>query len=251
MIQEHLFPPSPDTLVLMCGPPPMINYACIPNLDKLNYDAKLSHKDAEPSREARLSHSDSTSAHCEREDNMTGVSPQSSCSSLPTVGDECHVVSSTNLPIITQFYRLVPLLFSFKQLLICNKTELNPFQSHYFTENIEASGIEPGTSGFVDSRNRGSEMQSHCVKDTQCQQANGTGDGGCIVAPVVEVAETPRGLIQLDSPPDVQFLDGVVDIVSKAHIFSRRPAALVVVGRDVSTNASYRAETLSCDHSLR
>ncbi|CAG2054486.1 unnamed protein product [Timema podura] len=41
MIQEHLFPPSSDTLVLMCGPPPMINYACIPNLDKLNYDAKL------------------------------------------------------------------------------------------------------------------------------------------------------------------------------------------------------------------
>ncbi|XP_063237218.1 NADH-cytochrome b5 reductase 3 isoform X2 [Bacillus rossius redtenbacheri] len=41
MIQEHLFPPSPETLVLMCGPPPMVNYACIPNLDKLNYDPKL------------------------------------------------------------------------------------------------------------------------------------------------------------------------------------------------------------------
>nr|CAD7574459.1 unnamed protein product [Timema californicum] len=41
MIQEHLFPPSRDTLVLMCGPPPMINYACIPNLDKLHYDVKL------------------------------------------------------------------------------------------------------------------------------------------------------------------------------------------------------------------
>ncbi|XP_066999551.1 NADH-cytochrome b5 reductase 2 isoform X2 [Anabrus simplex] len=41
MIQAHLFPPSPDTLVLMCGPPPMINYACTPNLDKLGYDPKL------------------------------------------------------------------------------------------------------------------------------------------------------------------------------------------------------------------
>ncbi|XP_059480846.1 NADH-cytochrome b5 reductase 2 [Neocloeon triangulifer] len=38
MIQEHLFPPSSDNLVLMCGPPPMINFACIPNLDKLGYD---------------------------------------------------------------------------------------------------------------------------------------------------------------------------------------------------------------------
>jgi cytochrome-b5 reductase len=41
MISEHLFPPSPDTLVLMCGPPPMINFACVPNLDKLGYDPKL------------------------------------------------------------------------------------------------------------------------------------------------------------------------------------------------------------------
>jgi len=41
MIKDHLFPPSPDTLVLMCGPPPMINFACVPNLDKLGYDSKL------------------------------------------------------------------------------------------------------------------------------------------------------------------------------------------------------------------
>lgn len=37
MIAEHLPPPSPDTLILMCGPPPMINFACTPNLDKLAY----------------------------------------------------------------------------------------------------------------------------------------------------------------------------------------------------------------------
>lgn len=41
MIQEHLFPPSPDTLTLMCGPPPMINFACNPNLRTLGYDSKL------------------------------------------------------------------------------------------------------------------------------------------------------------------------------------------------------------------
>lgn len=41
MIKDHMFPPSPDTLVLMCGPPPMINFACNPNLDKLGYDPKL------------------------------------------------------------------------------------------------------------------------------------------------------------------------------------------------------------------
>ncbi|KAK9497728.1 hypothetical protein O3M35_004396 [Rhynocoris fuscipes] len=41
MIEEHLFPPGPDTLVLMCGPPAMVNFACIPNLDKLGYDPKL------------------------------------------------------------------------------------------------------------------------------------------------------------------------------------------------------------------
>ena len=32
MIKEHLFEPSDDNLILMCGPPPMINFACVPNL---------------------------------------------------------------------------------------------------------------------------------------------------------------------------------------------------------------------------
>ncbi|XP_020290699.1 NADH-cytochrome b5 reductase 3 isoform X2 [Pseudomyrmex gracilis] len=41
MIKKHMFPPSSDTIVLMCGPPPMINFACTPNLDKLGYDTKL------------------------------------------------------------------------------------------------------------------------------------------------------------------------------------------------------------------
>lgn len=37
MIKEHLFEPSDSTLVLMCGPPPMVNYACTPALEKLGY----------------------------------------------------------------------------------------------------------------------------------------------------------------------------------------------------------------------
>ena len=37
MIHEHLPPPGEDTLILMCGPPPMINYACNPNLDQLGF----------------------------------------------------------------------------------------------------------------------------------------------------------------------------------------------------------------------
>nr|CAG4645748.1 EOG090X0BKI [Lynceus sp. MCZ IZ 141354] len=41
MVAEHLFPPSDDPYTLMCGPPPMINFACQPSLDKLGYSPKL------------------------------------------------------------------------------------------------------------------------------------------------------------------------------------------------------------------
>jgi len=41
MIEKALFPPAQDNLVLMCGPPPMINFACIPNLDKLGYSQEM------------------------------------------------------------------------------------------------------------------------------------------------------------------------------------------------------------------
>ena len=37
MIAEHLFPPGKDHLVLMCGPPPMMQFACDPALDKLGF----------------------------------------------------------------------------------------------------------------------------------------------------------------------------------------------------------------------
>ncbi|KAI5617927.1 NADH-cytochrome b5 reductase 3 [Silurus asotus] len=37
MVQNHLPPPADDTLILMCGPPPMIQFACNPNLDKVGH----------------------------------------------------------------------------------------------------------------------------------------------------------------------------------------------------------------------
>jgi len=33
--------PGPDVLVLMCGPPPMLEHACKPNLLALGYDKSL------------------------------------------------------------------------------------------------------------------------------------------------------------------------------------------------------------------
>ncbi|NXX87625.1 NB5R2 reductase, partial [Centropus bengalensis] len=37
MIKSSLPAPGSETLILMCGPPPMIQFACQPNLDKLGY----------------------------------------------------------------------------------------------------------------------------------------------------------------------------------------------------------------------
>ncbi|KAL0968560.1 hypothetical protein UPYG_G00268480 [Umbra pygmaea] len=37
MIQEHLPAASNDVLIVMCGPPPMIQHACLPNLTKLGH----------------------------------------------------------------------------------------------------------------------------------------------------------------------------------------------------------------------
>jgi cytochrome-b5 reductase len=41
MINSHLFTPSNDGVVLMCGPPPMINFACIPNLEKAGFTPEM------------------------------------------------------------------------------------------------------------------------------------------------------------------------------------------------------------------
>lgn len=37
MIKDKLPPPTDNNLIIMCGPPPMVQYACKANLDKLGY----------------------------------------------------------------------------------------------------------------------------------------------------------------------------------------------------------------------
>jgi cytochrome-b5 reductase len=41
MLSEHMPPPSDETLICICGPPPMIKFACVPNLDKLGYTESM------------------------------------------------------------------------------------------------------------------------------------------------------------------------------------------------------------------
>ena len=41
MVREHLFPCAPGALAVMCGPPPMIKFACLPNLAKVGYPEDL------------------------------------------------------------------------------------------------------------------------------------------------------------------------------------------------------------------
>jgi cytochrome-b5 reductase len=41
MIREHLPSPGRDTMILMCGPPPMIQFACNPNLDKAGFSQEM------------------------------------------------------------------------------------------------------------------------------------------------------------------------------------------------------------------
>jgi len=38
MIEKHLPKASDDVVVLLCGPPPMIKFACKPNLEALGYN---------------------------------------------------------------------------------------------------------------------------------------------------------------------------------------------------------------------
>eukprot|EP01024_Parvocaulis_polyphysoides_P064799 TRINITY_DN7545_c0_g1_i10.p1 TRINITY_DN7545_c0_g1~~TRINITY_DN7545_c0_g1_i10.p1 ORF type:complete len:206 (-),score=19.76 TRINITY_DN7545_c0_g1_i10:15-632(-) len=37
MIRDNLFKPGRGSIVLMCGPPPMLQYACYPNLEKIGF----------------------------------------------------------------------------------------------------------------------------------------------------------------------------------------------------------------------
>lgn len=40
MLRQTIFPSDSDVLCLMCGPPPMLNFACKPNLLKMGYTEK-------------------------------------------------------------------------------------------------------------------------------------------------------------------------------------------------------------------
>merc|ERR1712187_335013 len=37
MFRAHLFAPAEDTITVMCGPPAMLKFACIPNLEKIGH----------------------------------------------------------------------------------------------------------------------------------------------------------------------------------------------------------------------
>ncbi len=41
MLKAHMPPPADDTLILMCGPAPMIKHACTPNLEKLGFTTDM------------------------------------------------------------------------------------------------------------------------------------------------------------------------------------------------------------------
>jgi cytochrome-b5 reductase len=41
MIKDHLPAAGDQTQILMCGPPPMIKFACIPNLEKLGFTSDM------------------------------------------------------------------------------------------------------------------------------------------------------------------------------------------------------------------
>ena len=41
MCQEALFPHKMGTITLLCGPPPMLQYACHPNLEKMGFEKGL------------------------------------------------------------------------------------------------------------------------------------------------------------------------------------------------------------------
>ncbi|CAN0214865.1 unnamed protein product [Ectocarpus sp. 4 AP-2014] len=41
MVETHMPPPGADTLILMCGPPPMLKFACIPALEALGFSEDM------------------------------------------------------------------------------------------------------------------------------------------------------------------------------------------------------------------
>jgi hypothetical protein len=58
----------------------------------------------------------------------------------------CRVVSATNPHGSTLVFLDQSQTFSFKYLLNCtHEAEWTPFQTHHFSENVVAPGIEPGS----------------------------------------------------------------------------------------------------------
>ena len=45
MLAQHLLPPGPNSLALMCGPPPMLEGAVIPGLKALGYQGAPGRED--------------------------------------------------------------------------------------------------------------------------------------------------------------------------------------------------------------
>ena len=43
MVREHMVAPEEDAVVFMCGPPPMIKFACVPNLEKVGFAPEQLH----------------------------------------------------------------------------------------------------------------------------------------------------------------------------------------------------------------
>ena len=41
MLKDHMPPPATDTLILMCGPNPMVQRACVPALLSLGYEENM------------------------------------------------------------------------------------------------------------------------------------------------------------------------------------------------------------------
>ncbi|CAF1351827.1 unnamed protein product [Rotaria sordida] len=41
MLKEHMPPPADDALICICGPPSMIKFSCLPNLNKLGYQQHM------------------------------------------------------------------------------------------------------------------------------------------------------------------------------------------------------------------
>lgn len=41
MVETHMPAPGEETLILMCGPPPMLKFACLPALEALGYSEEM------------------------------------------------------------------------------------------------------------------------------------------------------------------------------------------------------------------